>query len=271
MRGRKLRGVQLESDVGGSELGESLILTSSTGAPIEPGNFARTFYLLSEKAKLRRITVHQTRHTAATLLKSMGVQARDVQLILGHANVSTTQQLYQHGFVEEHFAALSQVADTLAHHPNDPLLNSSGATDGHASRQLTANASSEATFTKARQRQDAKENGRPTEVATADFFGGSGGTRTHDILLKSDLLGLLTDLPTSDIRRLQARTRQRILGHVAVKLGRQEPILAGAFPDSSLTDLLDRRRLLRGALMTHMGLRSFPFHLTYPRSRNCEE
>lgn len=35
-------------------------------------------------------------HTAATLLKRAGVPDRDIQHILGHAHVTTTQQIYQH-------------------------------------------------------------------------------------------------------------------------------------------------------------------------------
>jgi integrase len=36
------------------------------------------------------------RHTAASLLKKLAVPPRDAQVILGHAHVSTTQQIYTH-------------------------------------------------------------------------------------------------------------------------------------------------------------------------------
>lgn len=36
------------------------------------------------------------RHTAASLLKVLGVPLKDAQVILGHANASTTQQIYTH-------------------------------------------------------------------------------------------------------------------------------------------------------------------------------
>jgi integrase len=38
--------------------------------------------------------VHALRHTAASLLKDLRVPARDTQIILGHAHISTTQQTY---------------------------------------------------------------------------------------------------------------------------------------------------------------------------------
>lgn len=253
-------GISLPADLSTTALGDALILTSSTGAPIEPGNLARTFYLLSEKAGLRRITVHQTRHTAATLLKSMGVQARDVQLILGHANVSTTQQLYQHGFVEEHFAALSRVADAISVGHDVAGAVSSDAADGHAGRQLTANRPSDATIRPYSQGITSKENRRLPEVVTADFLGGSGGARTHDILLKSDLLRLFSDLSISDIRRLHTRTRRHILGRVAVNLGRQDQSLF-ICTDSRIAQLARDRRAMLEILRHQLRRRTYPFLL----------
>jgi integrase len=44
----------------------------------------------------RKIRVHAIRHTTASLLKDLGVPARDTQIILGHAHISTTQQIYTH-------------------------------------------------------------------------------------------------------------------------------------------------------------------------------
>lgn len=43
-----------------------------------------------------RLRVHTLRHTTASLLKDLKVPPRDAQVILGHAHVSTTQQIYTH-------------------------------------------------------------------------------------------------------------------------------------------------------------------------------
>jgi integrase len=40
--------------------------------------------------------VHAPRHTTASLLKDLGVPARDAQIILGHSHITTTQQIYTH-------------------------------------------------------------------------------------------------------------------------------------------------------------------------------
>jgi integrase len=152
---------------------DALILTSKTGAPVEPGNFARTFLVVSEHAGLPRITVHHTRHTAATLLKSFGVQARDVQLILGHSNVSTTQQLYQHGYADEHRAALHDVADALidaesgAPHEQERVDNSAF---GRMVRPKSAEAPANDTA-------DASDGSNENPPSTR---GGDGGIRWRD-------------------------------------------------------------------------------------------
>lgn len=241
------------------EADEDLVLTSKTGAPIEPGNFARTFYLTAERAGLRRITVHQTRHTAATLLKSMGVQARDVQLILGHSNVSTTQQLYQHGYIEEHHAMLTHVADTLTavdERATDTYKHGATATNGCQVQPLRA---SEAIDANGRQGLEAKENRRLPEVETADLAGGSGGARTHDILLKSSLRDVFATLPTPVLQALRTRARQHFIGAMVVNLVvkphlERHPARAAAAREMLLEGM-------RGAALERLRQLSFPLSL----------
>jgi integrase len=56
----------------------------------------RSFVRIRDSNGIRKIRVHVIRHTTASLLKDLGVPARDTQIILGHAHVSTTQQIYTH-------------------------------------------------------------------------------------------------------------------------------------------------------------------------------
>jgi integrase len=56
----------------------------------------RSFARICDANSIRRIRVHALRHTTASLLKQLGVSARDTQVILGHAHVTTTQQIYTH-------------------------------------------------------------------------------------------------------------------------------------------------------------------------------
>jgi integrase len=62
--------------------------------PIEPRNLVRSFIRVCDQNGIRKIRVHALRHTAASLFKDLHVPARDAQIILGHAHISTTQQIY---------------------------------------------------------------------------------------------------------------------------------------------------------------------------------
>ena len=73
-----------------------LVFTTRTGRPVEPRNLVRSFMRICQAAKIRWIRVHAVRHTTASLLKDLHVPARDAQIILGHAHITTTQQIYTH-------------------------------------------------------------------------------------------------------------------------------------------------------------------------------
>jgi len=80
-----------------------LIVCTSKGTPVNPGgNVNRSFDAIVKAARLpdgsplRRIRIHDLRHTAATLLLGAGVPAKIVSERLGHATVSITLDLYSH-------------------------------------------------------------------------------------------------------------------------------------------------------------------------------
>lgn len=88
---------------------DGLVFVRILGQPLDPDSFRVTFQRLAKRYGIRVITIHDVRHTTATLLKDFGVPARDAQLILGHANITTTQQIYQHASLENRRAALERV------------------------------------------------------------------------------------------------------------------------------------------------------------------
>jgi integrase len=73
-----------------------LVFSTRSGLPIEPRNLIRSFRRICDHHKLRAIKVHHLRHTTASLLKKLHVPPRDAQMILGHAHISTTMQIYTH-------------------------------------------------------------------------------------------------------------------------------------------------------------------------------
>jgi integrase len=90
-----------------------LVFTTRTGRPIEPRNLVRSFRRICDANDLRIISLHHLRHTTATLLKNLGVPARDAQLILGHSRLAVTLEIYSHENKQAHREALGKISDVL--------------------------------------------------------------------------------------------------------------------------------------------------------------
>ena len=70
--------------------------------PMTPSTFTWRFKLILKKHGLPLdLNVHSLRHTAASLMISGGADAATVSGILGHAQVSTTLDIYTHAFDEK--------------------------------------------------------------------------------------------------------------------------------------------------------------------------
>jgi integrase len=75
-------------------IGSGLVFTTRTGTPFEPRNFNRRFDARCALAGVRRITVHDTRRTCATLLAALDVHPRVAMRILRHAQIDVTMNVY---------------------------------------------------------------------------------------------------------------------------------------------------------------------------------
>jgi integrase len=82
------------------------------GLPVEPRNLVRAFRRICDDHRIRLITVHHLRHTTASLLETLHVPPRDAQMILGHAQFTTTMRVYTH-VDEERAEALAGLSDLL--------------------------------------------------------------------------------------------------------------------------------------------------------------
>jgi hypothetical protein len=145
------RKKQQEADrvkLGSAWADTGLVFTTRTGRPIEPRNLVRSFVRVRDTHGIRKI-----RHTTASLLKDLKVPPRDAQIILGHAHISTTQQIYIHVDKAARRKALTRLNKLLGAR-NEPLLWSA----------LVVN----------RRYQD---------LGRVVFAGGAGGSRTPDPLL----------------------------------------------------------------------------------------
>jgi len=89
---------------------EDLVFPNATGGPMERQNVQRrSFKPLLKKAELPDIRFHDLRHSAATLLLSLGVHPKVVQERLGHATIAITMDIYSEVMPE----LQSEAADKL--------------------------------------------------------------------------------------------------------------------------------------------------------------
>lgn len=173
--------------------GDEFVFTTVTGRPIEPNNFARSFRRLCRQHGLRVIKMHHLRHTAATLLKKLGVPARDTQLILGHSQISVTQEIYQHVDMDSRRDALERM---------EAVLSADTQNDGIS-------------------RQDKPSFGALIGVMGMISSGGPTGTRTQDTLLKSSIGSGVISRATAVKSHAQHRMWVWLVGSVAVNFSRQ--------------------------------------------------
>lgn len=187
----------------GAGTAEELVFTTSSGLPIEPRNFFRSFQRACKRYEVRVITVHEGRHTLGSLLDTLGVSPRKAQLILRHARVTTTQEIYQHHRMNTLRGALEKVEQLLI--PNDSGARecTQDTIDGYGSRQ---NRPSEGWF---------------VDTKTSSISGGATGTRTLDLFhaMPSEVRSI--SRITAVRMELRYRTRTMLLGVVAVNCGRQ--------------------------------------------------
>lgn len=72
------------------------VFTDQLGQPVHPEHMSNRFETLIKEAGLRRIRLHDARHTAATGLLEDGTPTKVAAELLGHASPTITQTIYQH-------------------------------------------------------------------------------------------------------------------------------------------------------------------------------
>lgn len=75
--------------------------------------------ILCRNAKVRRVRVHDLRHTCASLLLAQGVDARTIMETLGHSTITMTLDTYAHVMDTTLKAAASQMDAALGVDPEE--------------------------------------------------------------------------------------------------------------------------------------------------------
>lgn len=90
-----------------------LVFTTPTGRPLDPRGLNRMLTILCRNAKIRRVRVHDLRHTCASLLLAQGVDARTIMETLGHSTITMTLDTYAHVMNTTLRAAAERMDDAL--------------------------------------------------------------------------------------------------------------------------------------------------------------
>lgn len=101
-----------EQEIGGPIAEDALVFTKADGDWVHPDIFSQIFDRVVGRIDVPVITLHDLRHTHATLLLQAGVPVKVVCERLGHSNPAFTMSVYQHvlpGMQAEAAVAFAQV------------------------------------------------------------------------------------------------------------------------------------------------------------------
>ena len=92
---------------------DSLVFTTPVGAPIHSTNILPAWYATLKRLGLPRVTTHDLRHSAATMMLAAGVPLPVIADVLGHSTMRVTADLYAHIGVELRRDAADRLAEAL--------------------------------------------------------------------------------------------------------------------------------------------------------------
>ncbi|WP_405890331.1 site-specific integrase [Streptomyces sp. NBC_00133] len=92
---------------------DGLVFTTATGHVTDPRSLNRMLTILCRDANVRRVRVHDLRHTCASLLLAQGVDARTIMETLGHSTITMTLDTYAHVMGTTLRAAADRMDDAL--------------------------------------------------------------------------------------------------------------------------------------------------------------
>lgn len=90
------------------------LFTQYNGEPMYPDSLTKWFNHFLKRHNLRHVTLHSLRHTNATLMIAEGTDIRTVSNRLGHAQTSTTLNIYTHALKSKDAKAAQVLNDLLA-------------------------------------------------------------------------------------------------------------------------------------------------------------
>lgn len=90
------------------------VFLTTKGRPSHTSSYNASLDLICKKIGIKHISMHILRHTFATRCMEGGMKPKILQVILGHADIKTTMNLYVHTTIEEKRKEIDLVENVLA-------------------------------------------------------------------------------------------------------------------------------------------------------------
>jgi integrase len=100
LRKEKDSYMQRKLEYGKSFTDSRLVITQADGSPLRPDWYSEKFKRFLKAKGLKRIRLHDLRHSNATFMLKLGVNVKAMQKRLGHSTFSTTMDIYSHAIEE---------------------------------------------------------------------------------------------------------------------------------------------------------------------------
>ncbi len=113
LKQQRVRQLEAKLQAGEAWQERGLVFCTSVGTPLNPSKVVERFKTLLKKAGLPEIRFHDLRHSAASILLSMGVHPKVVQELLGHNQIIMTMDIYSHVLPTMQKDAVNKLNDAL--------------------------------------------------------------------------------------------------------------------------------------------------------------
>jgi integrase len=95
LRAQRTRQLEERLLLGHGYEDHDLVFARADGRPLNPEHVTRVFSSLVRGSGLKKVTLHDLRHTHATLALAEGINTLVVSERLGHSSMAVTAELYQ--------------------------------------------------------------------------------------------------------------------------------------------------------------------------------
>lgn len=107
LKAHRARQLEERMRVGIGRGEDGFVFANEIGEPLSPDWLSRRLVTLADKvdlgegAKLPKLTIHGLRHTAASVMRSLGLAPEVIAAVLGHSSTSVLFEVYRHLFPKE--------------------------------------------------------------------------------------------------------------------------------------------------------------------------